>query len=70
MVKGAPPSKRPKDGSGVYRDHNPTHKGASKAEKALSPKRKQTLAGKILRDIRENAADLSKRADLLLKRVS
>jgi hypothetical protein len=70
MAKASPPSNRAKGGSGAKKDIVPNHKGGSKAKRILAPKRELSMAARILHDIRENASDLSKRADRLLKRVS
>ena len=71
MATSPPSSNRVKGGSKTtLGGSKPARKGATKATRTLTSKGELTMAGRILRDIRESAHDLSKRADRLLRRVS
>ena len=77
MAKAPPPSnrtkERPKDtpSSGVREEIRTPHKGGVAREgKRLAPQAEKAAVSRILRDIQQNARDLSAGADRLLKRVS
>jgi hypothetical protein len=70
MATSPPSSNRVKGGSKTTLGRSKPVKGATKATRTLTSKDELTMAGRILRDIRESAHDLSKRADRLLRRVS
>lgn len=68
MAQSPPSSSRLKGGPKTTAGKpKPARKGAARG---LTPKAELTMAGRILRDIRESSLDLSKRADRLLRRVS
>ena len=72
MAQAPPTANRFKGGSKAVPGSSKTApRGGSRVAKELPPEASErTLAGRILRDIRQSSHDLSKRADRLLRRVS